>query len=269
MTTTTPEATTSDAAKKAKSNISPRRRRREQVSLWTPFRANNDLEDDWFKESKDKVRQVATRWLAAKTVSDGNCGLDAIAIALNLPRDKTTFSALRRRIAQHIGTNELATVTQKPNPKLEREAKHILKNGTWVSDEQIVQVLCNDEFKVIPILLNGQYDPEQLLEWEAFSEEKKERLIRRAAVKNVRLPHQQSMFLGFEVVIPIIRRLRALNRHLTTYIVLKHVGGAHWVTLAQQLRGDSKIRTIFIEDELPSNLLKEFLYFVSASDIPD
>jgi len=196
------------------------------------------------------------KWVQADTIKDGNCSLDALAIVWKLPRTQRTFEILRFRLARLLPE----TRPTKPLPQLVAEQAYIRRKGSWLSDEDIVELVNNARSEIIPVIFDARFDPDALKKFEALSQKKRDTLLENANKKNKLLSHQHTMFLGITPeMVATTRRIQQKYGLDARYILLQHVHGGHWIVLGRQEETDKKqVQTLFAERELPIGLMDVF-----------
>lgn len=221
------------------------------------------------------------KWMEAITFGKGECGLDTIAVALNFPRDASTYKLLR------FGASK--------NPILTSEQKlQVCKKGEWMDDESLTYVMLKT-FQKVPIIINDMYDPF------ALPLEPPPKKPPAPGPKPTQLPSQstQAVFkaalLIYEARVAAMKlyesqmqarrnKLRklprkndppfAINASHTKYmpelmalkgeadleyVVFKNKGAAHWVTFGMRHKNTAHVRTVFKAKHLPKHLLTRFL----------
>jgi len=82
------------------------------------------------------------KWYIAKTIANGDCSLDSLAVAFRLPRIQDVFDRIRQFVAQ---TN--------PDIDFEDVREKKAKAHQWLSIDDI-NFICMKQFKTIPIILD-------------------------------------------------------------------------------------------------------------------
>jgi|SRR6185295_2766974 len=217
------------------------------TKTWSVYKFKNDFE-------RTLLTQPKYTWFEAKTIGEGNCGVDAIAIALGFERSRETYKKLRKRLAKLI-------LRQPNKDHREEEALAAVRNNAWLTDDQLV--LLGLYFEVIPIIFDAKFDPLAQAAFEKLPESKQEERIARARKTKSLLPHQHMPFQGAEGFSEEINALRTKNGKATKYMILRHVAGCHWICLAHVREKDvKKMEGFMFEDELPLLLLDAFLAYI-------
>ena len=100
----------------------------------------------WFPASLQGVLK-GKKWKSTSVTSNGDCGLETLAVAFRLPAIQVTYNEMREFIAWEnpdIGSSVEST-------EAEREKR--AKPGVWISIDDI-NFICMKQFNSIPIIIN-------------------------------------------------------------------------------------------------------------------